>query len=231
MIKIRHKNERGHVNHGWLDSYHTFSFADYYDPEFLGFRSLRVINEDRVRGGQGFPTHSHRDFEIISYIVSGALRHRDTLGHTAVMQAGDVQRISAGSGISHSEYNESQSELVHFLQIWLVPRHRGGKPDYAQASFSDLPPSRLTLACSPDGRAGSVSIDQDADLYIGRFDPGHAVTHRVRGSRAAWVQLIEGNLDVNSQDLYAGDGASLEDETEVRLQSENGAHFLLFDLD
>jgi redox-sensitive bicupin YhaK (pirin superfamily) len=230
MIKVRHALERGHVNHGWLDSYHTFSFANYYDSEHMGFRSLRVINEDRVRSGQGFPTHSHRDFEIISYVVSGALRHRDSLGHTAVMRTGDVQRISAGTGISHSEYNDSNTETVHFLQIWLAPRKNGGDPDYAQASFSDLPPSRLTLACSSDGRAGSIRINQDADLYIGRFEPGNEVIHPIEGLKGVWVQVIDGNIDVNGEALTAGDAASLEGEKEAILATVQGAHILLFDL-
>jgi hypothetical protein len=230
MIKIRRANERGHADHGWLDSYHTFSFADYYDPRHMGYRTLRVINEDRVAGGQGFDTHPHRDFEIISYIVSGALRHQDSMGHKAVMRAGEVQRISAGTGIAHSEFNDSPAEPVHFLQIWLLPSRNGLTPNYAQQSFSDTPPSGLTLACSSDGRAGSIQINQDVDLFIGRLDPGEKVSHPLREKRYGWVQLIEGDLDVNGKKLSPGDGAAIEDEKDLRLESAKGAHFLLFDL-
>jgi redox-sensitive bicupin YhaK (pirin superfamily) len=230
MIKIRRANERGHTNLGWLDSFHTFAFADYHDPRHMGYRSLRVINEDRVEGGQGFGTHPHRDFEIISYVVSGALKHEDSMGHTAVMKAGDVQRISAGTGIAHGEFNNSPTEPVHFLQIWLLPSRKGLRPDYAQESFSVSPPSGLTLACSADGRAGSIKLNQDVDLFIGRLDPKGKVSHALREQRHAWVQLIEGDLDLNGKKLSPGDGASLDDEKEIRLESAKGAHFLLFDL-
>lgn len=230
MIKLRLSQDRGHAHHGWLDSHHTFSFADYHDPRHMGYRSLRVINEDRVRGGHGFDTHPHRDFEIISYVLSGALEHKDSLGHTAVMKAGEVQRISAGTGIAHSEYNHSPTEPVHFLQIWLQPSHKGLPPNYAQESFSDAPPSSLTLACSADGRAGSIRINQDADLFIGRLDPGERVHHPLRAGRHAWVQLIAGDLDLNGTKLSPGDGAAIDDEPEIRLSSAQAAHFLLFDL-
>jgi redox-sensitive bicupin YhaK (pirin superfamily) len=230
MNTIRKANERGHANHGWLDSYHTFSFADYHDPQHMGYRSLRVMNEDRVEGGQGFGTHPHRDFEIISYVVSGALKHEDSMGHTAVMKAGVVQRISAGTGIAHSEFNHSTTEPVHFLQIWLLPSRQGLPPSYAQQSFSDAPPSGLTLACSADGRAGSIKINQDVDLFIGRLDPKEEVSHPLRDERHAWVQLIEGDLDLNGSALSPGDGMSLDGEKELRLASKDGAHFLLFDL-
>ena len=230
MISLRPSNERGHANHGWLESHHTFSFADYHDPAFMGFRSLRVINEDQVQGGQGFGMHPHRDFEIISYVVSGALKHADSMGHTAVMEAGDVQRISAGTGITHSEFNASPSEPVHFLQIWLLPSRKGFPPDYAQKSFSSSPPSALTLACSQDGRAGSIPINQEADLFIGRLDAGETVTHNLRTSRHAWVQLIEGDLSLNGQPLGPGDGAAADSEATLHLRSNAGAHFLLFDL-
>ncbi len=195
MIKLRHANERGHANHGWLDSYHTFSFADYHDPQHMGYRSLRVINEDRVEGGQGFGTHPHRDFEIISYVVSGALKHEDSMGH-----------------------------------IWLLPSRNGVPPSYAQQSFSNSPPRGLTLACSTEGRAGSITINQEVDLFIGRLDPKEKVSHPLRQGRHAWVQLIEGDLDLNGRKLSPGDGASLDDEKEIRLESTTGAHFLLFDL-
>lgn len=230
MITLRRSAERGHANHGWLDSHHTFSFANYHDPDHMGYRSLRVINEDRVQGGKGFGTHPHRDFEIISYVLSGALKHQDSMGHTAVMKAGEVQRISAGTGIAHSEFNNSPTDAVHFLQIWLVPSRKGLAPSYAQQSFSDAPPRGLTLACSADGRAGSIPINQDADLLIGRLDPKEEVSHPLRDGRHAWVQLVEGELTLNGQKLSPGDGAAVDDERQLQFLSESGAHFLLFDL-
>jgi redox-sensitive bicupin YhaK (pirin superfamily) len=230
MIKTRRGNERGHTDHGWLDSYHTFSFADYYDPQYEGFRSLRVINEDRVAGGKGFGTHPHKDFEIISYIVSGALRHQDSMGHAAVMRAGEVQRISTGTGIAHSEFNNSPADPVHFLQIWLVPSRMGLAPEYTQTSFAKAAAGVLTLACSPDGRAGSIKINQDADLFIGKLPGKGKSNHAMRDKRYAWVQLIEGDLDLNGNKLSFGDGASVDHEKELLLASEKGAHFLGFDL-
>lgn len=230
MITVRKSKDRGHANYGWLDSHHTFSFAGYHDSEFMGFRSLRVINEDRVQGGQGFGTHPHSEFEIISYVVSGALKHQDSMGHSAVMTTGDVQRISAGTGILHSEFNHSPTEPVHFLQIWIVPSKKGVKPDYAQKSFSSAPPSALSLACSSDGRSDSIKINQDADVYIGRLDPNEKVTHKFADGRHGWVQLIEGTLSSNCQALEAGDGLLISGESWIDLYSLTGAHFLLFDL-
>jgi redox-sensitive bicupin YhaK (pirin superfamily) len=230
MIKIRKSDERGHANHGWLDSYHTFSFADYYDPEQIGFRSLRVINDDRVLGGKGFGTHSHRDFEIISYVVSGALKHEDSMGHVAVMKAGEVQRISAGTGIAHSEFNNSASEPVHFLQIWLQPSRNGLPPGYAQQSFANAPSNALTLVCSPDGGNKSIKINQDVHLFIGKVAANGTVSHSLGDQRHAWIQLIEGDLELNGEKLSTGDGAAADDETELKLASKKGAHFLLFDL-
>jgi redox-sensitive bicupin YhaK (pirin superfamily) len=230
MITIRKASERGHGDHGWLNSYHTFSFANYHDPKHEGFRSLRVINEDRVQGGKGFGTHPHHDFEIISYVISGALKHEDNMGHAAVMKAGDVQRISAGTGIAHSEYNNSRTQPVHFLQIWLFPSHKGLAPDYAQQSFADAPPNALTLACSPDGGNKSIKINQDARLFIGKLAAKGKASHPMRKQRHAWIQLIEGELDLNGKQLSPGDGASVSDEGELHLMSEKGAHFLLFDL-
>ena len=230
MITLRRSQERGHANHGWLDSYHTFSFADYYDPQHVGFRSLRVINEDRVQGGKGFGTHPHQNFEIISYVVSGALRHEDSLGHAAVMKAGDVQRISAGTGIAHSEYNNSRTEPVHFLQIWLMPSRKNFPPNYAQQSFAGSLPNGLALACSPDGRGSSLKINQDVDLYIGKLTPNGNIIHPLCEQRHAWVQLIAGDLKLNRTQFSSGDGALVDDERELRMASEKGAHFLLFDL-
>jgi redox-sensitive bicupin YhaK (pirin superfamily) len=230
MIKLRLANERGHANHGWLDSYHSFSFGDYYDPEQVGFRSLRVINEDRVQGGKGFDMHPHHDMEIISYVVSGALKHEDCMGHAAVMRAGDVQRITAGTGIEHSEYNSSRSVPVHFLQIWLLPSQEGLPPDYAQESFAGAPGNALTLACSPDGRDKSIRINQECDLFIGKIAPHGKISHSLRHQRHAWIQLIAGALGLNGTMLSAGDGAMVENELVLHLDSETSAHFLLFDL-
>lgn len=230
MIEIRHSHERGHANHGWLDSYHTFSFAGYHDPKYMGYRSLRVINEDRVKGGEGFGIHSHRDFEIISYIVEGALKHEDSMGHSAVMKAGDIQRISAGTGIAHSEFNDSQAEPVHFLQIWLLPFRNGLPPNYAQQSFANLQPNRLSLACSADGRSGSIKINQNVDLYIGRLDAGKEINYPLDEQRHVWIQLIDGVLDVNGKSLAPGDGLAVVAEKQLHLTSNAGAHFLLFDL-
>ena len=230
MITIRRASERGHANHGWLDTHHTFSFAGYHDSQHMGFHSLRVINEDRVQGGEGFGTHSHRDFEIISYIVRGALEHKDSMGGRAVMRAGDIQRISAGTGIAHSEFNHSQTELVHFLQIWLHPSRNGVRPGYAERSFGNPVPTGLTLACSSDGREGSVAINQQADLLIGRLEAGQNIEHVLK-QKHAWVQLISGDLAVNNTArLAAGDGAGLESESLLHLSTVKGAHFLVFDL-
>jgi redox-sensitive bicupin YhaK (pirin superfamily) len=230
MITIRRSNERGHADHGWLDSYHTFSFANYHDPEQMGYRSLRVINEDRVKGGKGFGTHPHQDFEIISYVLSGALKHQDSMGHGAVMKAGDVQRISAGTGIAHSEYNHSPTEPVHFLQIWLLPSRKGFPPGYAQASFAGAPLNALTLACSPEGGSGSLKINQDVELFIGKMAPGGKVSRAMSERRFAWIQLIEGDLDLNGTKLSAGDGAAVDQEKFLQFASQKGAHFILFDL-
>ena len=230
MIKIRKSKDRGHANHGWLDSHHTFSFADYHDPEQTGFRSLRVINRDRVQGGRGFGTHPHRDFEIISYVVSGALQHQDSMGHVAVMKAGEVQRISAGTGIAHSEYNNAPVEPVHFLQIWLQSFRKGLPPGYAQQSFANAPLNALTLACSPDGGSQAIKINQDVHLFVGKLAAKGTVRHSPGDRRHAWIQLIEGDIELNGENLLAGDGAAADDETELKLASKKGAHFLLFDL-
>jgi redox-sensitive bicupin YhaK (pirin superfamily) len=230
MITIRRSEERGHANYGWLDSHHTFSFADYFDPKNTQFRSLRVLNEDRVLGGQGFGSHPHRDMEIISYVVSGALEHKDSLGTKAVMRAGDVQRISAGTGIVHSEYNGSTAEPVHFLQIWIVPDERGVKPEYAEKSFRDAAPGKLHLIASKSGREGSISIHQDTDVSVARLAEVEAINYGFANGRAGWVQLIDGSLAMNGVKLAAGDGAAVSGEDRVKLESADGAHFLFFDL-
>lgn len=230
MITIRKSAERGHADHGWLDSHHTFSFADYFDPKHTQFRSLRVLNEDRVSGGQGFGSHPHRDMEIISYVVSGALEHKDNLGTKAVMKAGDVQRISAGKGVTHSEYNASATDPVHFLQIWIMPDERGVKPEYAEKSFRDAEPGRLHLIASKAGRDGSISIHQDAEVNVAKLPNGGVVEYPFAAGRSGWVQLIDGELAVNGEKLGAGDGAAISGEAQVRLEAGTGAHFLFFDL-
>lgn len=230
-MTIRRANERGHANHGWLDAHHTFSFAEYYDPKWMGFRSLRVINDDTIAGGGGFGTHPHRDMEIITYILSGALQHRDSMGHEAVLKAGDVQRISAGTGIAHSEFNYSPIEPVHLLQIWIHPERKGVKPAYAEQSFGNRSAKPgLTLVASRDGRDGSVSIHQDADVWLARFEKGSSATHNLKQGRHAWLQVAEGEVDLNGHLLLAGDGAALSNETALKLTAKGPAQALLFDL-
>jgi redox-sensitive bicupin YhaK (pirin superfamily) len=229
-IVVRRSEERGHANHGWLDSHHTFSFASYYDPKHVGFRSLLVLNEDRVSPGQGFATHPHADMEIISYVVSGALEHKDSLGTSAVMKAGDVQRISAGLGVRHSEYNASSVEPVHFLQIWIEPDAEGVKPEYAERSFGGIEPGALNLIASKGGRAGSISIHQDADVYVARLPEGQTIEHAFAALRSGWVQVIGGELQANGETLLPGDGASMTNVGLLRLAARKDAHFLFFDL-
>ena len=230
MITIRKAQDRGHANHGWLDTYHTFSFADYHDPEHRHFRSLRVVNEDRVSGGQGFGQHPHRDMEILSYIVSGILEHRDSKGNHALMKAGDVQRISAGTGIQHSEFNGSPVDPVHFLQIWIMPDRHGVKPEYAEKSFQGIESGRLHLIASKSGRDGSIPIHQDADVYVARLPAAGIMEHGFAPTRSGWVQLIEGELTVNGQKLSPGDGAAVSGEERLSLKAARDAHFLFFDL-
>ena len=229
-IVVRKSDERGHADHGWLDTRHTFSFASYYDPAHLGFRSLLVLNEDRVSPGQGFGTHPHADMEIISYVVEGALEHKDSLGTTALMKAGDVQRISAGRGVRHSEYNASTTEPVHFLQIWIEPDAEGVKPEYAERSFGGIEPGVLQLIASKGGRNDSISIHQDADVFVAKLQEGRTIDHSFAGSRSGWVQVIEGELLANGEKLGAGDGASISDTRQLRLTAARDAHFLFFDL-
>ncbi|MBI1791392.1 MAG: pirin family protein [Acidobacteria bacterium] len=230
MITIRKAEDRGHANHGWLDTHHTFSFADYYDPEHTQFRALRVLNEDRVTGGQGFGLHPHRDMEIISYVVSGVLEHRDSMGSRAVMKAGDVQRISAGTGIRHSEFNGSPVEPVHFLQIWITPDRRGVQPDYAEKSFAGIEPGELHLIASKTGSAGSIPIHQDADVYVAKLAADGVVERRFAPGRSGWLQVIEGRLTANGEALGPGDGASIRGEERLSLRAARDAHFLFFDL-
>jgi redox-sensitive bicupin YhaK (pirin superfamily) len=230
MIQTRKSNERGHANHGWLDSYHTFSFADYYDPAHTHFRFLRVINEDRVSPTMGFGMHPHRDMEIITYVIDGALRHRDSMGNTAVMRAGDVQRISAGTGITHSEVNESKSEPVHFLQIWIMPDQKNAKPAYSEKSFSKIEPGQLHLITSKTGREGSIPIKQDADLYVAKLKQGENLKHTFAEVRHGWLQVIDGEIEANGQRLGSGDAAALSKEDALTISAVKPAHFLFFDL-
>ena len=231
MITVRHRDERGAVNMGWLNSKHSFSFGHYHDPAHMGFRALRVINEDRVIPGAGFPTHGHADMEIISYVLDGALEHKDTLGTSSVIKPGEVQRMSAGSGIRHSEYNASKKDPVHFLQIWIIPDEEGMVPGYEQKSFAtEEKQGRLRLVGSKDGRDGSVTIHQDVDLYATLLRQGDEVTHELRPGRHAWVQVARGQARLNGVLLKEGDGAAVRDETALTLDSETGAEVLVFDL-
>jgi redox-sensitive bicupin YhaK (pirin superfamily) len=227
MIKLRKANDRGHADHGWLDSWHTFSFADYHDPKHVQFSALRVINEDRVAPGAGFPTHPHRDMEIITYVLEGALEHKDSLGTGSVIRPGEVQRMSAGTGIRHSEFNHSQSEPVHFLQIWIIPDRQGVQPGYEQKRIA-LDGS-LRLLASPDGRDGSLGIHQDARVYAARLN-GNEVTHTLAPGRRAWLQVARGAVQLNGTALQAGDGAGVEHEPALRLVARGSAEVLLFEL-
>jgi hypothetical protein len=231
MIALRKAAERGQANYAWLDTRHTFSFSDYHDPDQMGFRTLRVINEDRVRAGAGFPTHPHRDMEILSYVLEGALEHKDSMGNGSVIRPGDVQRMSAGTGVTHSEYNPSPSEPVHFLQIWILPERRGLAPGYEQKAFGDDEKrGRLCLVASADGREGSVTIHQDAALYAALLAPGQQASLSLGPSRHAWVQIARGSASVNGQLLETSDGAALSGETAVSLVGRDACEALVFDL-
>jgi redox-sensitive bicupin YhaK (pirin superfamily) len=231
MITIRRANERGHAEHGWLDSYHTFSFADYHDPKHMGFQALRVINEDRVAPGQGFGTHGHRDMEIISYVLEGALAHKDSMGTGSVLRPGDVQCMSAGTGVRHSEFNGSDSEPVHFLQIWIIPDKAGYAPSYQEKKFSDDDKrGRLRLVASSDGRDGSLTIHQDAKLYAGLFNAGEQAKLELLPGRRAWVHVAKGSLSVNGELLKAGDAAAIEKTAAVEISGQDAGEVLVFDL-
>jgi len=233
MITIRRSEERGHANHGWLDTSYSFSFADYYDPKHMGFRDLRVINEDRVAAGQGFGMHPHRDMEILTYIIDGELSHRDSMGRGATIRTNDVQRMSAGTGVMHSEVNQS-AKSVHLLQIWLLPEAEGLKPSYEDRTFTaEEKENQLCLIASHDGHEGSTTINQDASVYASLLDSGKSLELALKPGRHAWVQLVRGELDVNGTKLVKGDGAAISGESELRLASVSGkgqAEFLLFDL-
>ncbi len=231
MITVRKANDRGHAQHGWLDSWHTFSFGDYYDPKQMGFRSLRVINEDRVAPGKGFPTHSHRDMEIVTYVLDGALEHRDSMGNGSVMKPGDVQRMTAGQGVGHSEFNASQSEPVHFLQIWVLPERRNLEPSYEQKHFAptDLQ-GKLRVVASRDGADGAVLVHQDVKLLAGRFTDGERTTYSLAPGRQAWLHVARGAVRVNGQELRAGDALQASEEAALDISGVDGGEVLLFDL-
>lgn len=230
MITLRPSAARGHADHGWLDTFHTFSFADYHDPAHMGFRALRVINEDRVAPGMGFGTHPHRDMEILTYILAGRLAHKDSMGHGREIAPGQLQAMSAGTGITHSEFNPSRTDPVHLLQIWLLPDKKGHTPRYAEWSPNAGENRALTLLTSPDGREGSAAIHQDARLYLVKLDAGAALTHPLATGRAAWLQVMRGSLTLNGHALGAGDGAAVESESALALHGTADAEALLFDL-
>ena len=232
MITLRQSQERGHANHGWLDSYHTFSFANYYDPSHMGFRSLRVINEDRVQAGKGFGTHGHRDMEILTYVLEGALEHKDSIGNGAIVRPGEVQRMSAGTGIMHSEFNSSATEPVHLLQIWILPDRQGLEPSYEQKAFSVAErQGKLRLIAAKDGRDGAVTIHQDVDLYSAVLQPQDRVTYQLQPNRYAWLQVARGVVTLNEDNhLKAGDGVAISTAELLEISSDRDAEILLFDL-
>jgi redox-sensitive bicupin YhaK (pirin superfamily) len=231
MLLIRRSDDRGRANLGWLDSRHTFSFADYHDPRYMGFGPLRVINEDRVQPGQGFGTHSHTDMEIISYVLTGELAHRDSMGNGSVIRRGDVQRMTAGTGVQHSEFNHSQTRPVHFFQIWLIPEQRGLAPGYEEKHFDDdSKRSRLRLVASHDGRDGSVVVHQHADLYAALLAPGDEVQHATERTAKSWIQVASGALTVNGEQLGAGDGAAIAYDDTISIKSSADSELLLFDM-
>jgi redox-sensitive bicupin YhaK (pirin superfamily) len=232
MIRVRKSAERGHFDHGWLKTYHTFSFSRYYDPRQMNFRALRVMNEDRIEPGRGFGAHPHEDMEILTYVLSGALAHRDSLGTGSVIRPGELQRMSAGTGITHSEANPSTTEPVHLYQIWLVPDREGHEPSYEQRPFPESERrNRLQLVASPDGADGSLTIHQDSRLYLGSLDAGKDATHPLASGRHAWLQVVRGEVSLNGQRLAEGDGAAVSEEPSVTIAAEEtSADVLLFDL-
>ena len=231
MIDIRKSEDRGHANHGWLDSHFTFSFAEYFDPEHVQFRTLRVMNDDRVAGGGGFPKHPHRDMEIVTYVLEGALEHKDSMGNGSVIKPGDVQYMSAGTGVAHSEFNASKTEPVHLYQIWMLPEKRGLKPVYDQKNFSEAEKrGKLRLVASPDGREGSVKIRQNNELYATVLGSGDTVKHELKKDRHAYVQVARGSVKLNGTKLEVGDGAAISAEKSVELTGVENAEVLLFDL-
>jgi redox-sensitive bicupin YhaK (pirin superfamily) len=231
MIQIRPAAERGHFNHGWLDTYHTFSFGDYYDAEQMGFRSLRVINDDRVQPGQGFGMHGHRDMEIVTYVLNGALQHRDSLGNGSILRPGELQHMTAGTGVRHSEFNPSDREEVHLYQIWLLPDRQGLRPGYEQKAFPvEKRQGALRLVASPTGEQGSLTIHQEARLYLSTLGAGETVGHLLKPGRHAWLQVLRGRAALNGRPLSAGDGAAISEEKTLEITGQADAEVLLFDL-
>ena len=231
MIQIRRSDERGHANHGWLDTHFTFSFADYYDAKHVHFRTLRVMNDDRVAGGGGFPMHPHRDMEIVTYVLEGALEHRDSMGNGSVIKPGDIQYMSAGTGVTHSEFNASETDPVHLYQIWMFPEKQGLQPAYGQKNFKEAEKrGKLRLLVSPDGRDGSVKIRQDNDLYATILGAGETVKHELKPERHAYVQVAQGSVTLNGKKLDVGDGAAISEEKTVEITGQDDAEVLLFDL-
>jgi len=230
MMNIRKANERGHANHGWLDTYHTFSFADYYDPQWMGFRSLRVINDDLVMPGMGFGTHPHRDMEIITYVLSGALEHKDSMGNGRVIRTGEVQYMAAGTGVQHSEFNPAKDEAVHLLQIWIQPDRKSVPPRYGEKSFKDAATGTWHLVSSKTGRNGSIAIHQDADLWLAKLEGGQSVSHSLAGDRHAWVHVAEGEVKMNGKTLAGGDAVAVSGQSNLKLAAVKPSQVLLFDL-
>ena len=230
MKMIRRSNERGHASHGWLDSYFTFSFADYYDPEWVGFRSLRVINDDLIMPGMGFDTHPHRDMEIISYVLAGALQHRDSMGNGRIIRPGEFQYMAAGTGVEHSEFNPSKTEATRLLQIWIKPDAKNVKPRYAERNYAKAETGKLHLVASKTGRDGSMEIHQDADLLLAKLESGQAVKHLLAPGRHAWIHVAEGEVTVNGSKLSGGDAAALSEENELNIVAAKPSQVLVFDL-
>ena len=231
MMTLRPSHERGHVDHGWLNAYHTFSFSSYQDPKHVHFRALRVMNEDRVAPGQGFGTHPHNDMEIVTYVLSGALEHRDSMGNGEVLRPGEFQRMSAGTGITHSEFNPSETEPVHLYQIWLFPERKGIKPSYEQKAFPvEGRKNRLQLVASPDAEEGSLLIHQDARIFLANVEAGEQVPVSLAHGRHAWLQVLRGEVRLNNHEMRAGDGASVSEETDLTIEGGDAAEVMLFDL-
>jgi redox-sensitive bicupin YhaK (pirin superfamily) len=231
MMLIRKSDERGLAEHGWLKSRHTFSFAEYYDPKFMGFGPLRVINEDRIRGGTGFDTHPHRDMEIISYVISGGLRHKDSMGNVALITPGEVQRMSAGTGVRHSEYNDEKDGEAHFFQIWIMPDKQGVEPGYGQKSFEkELNSQKLVHVISPDGKEGSISIHQDANMYISRLKKTESFNFEMKPNRKLWLQMVKGSVQVNDQQIETGDAIAATDISTAQITALEDSEMILFDL-
>ena len=231
MLKIRKSAERGHANHGWLDSQHTFSFADYYDPKHMSFSALRVINEDKIDGGAGFPMHTHRDMEIISYVIDGALEHKDSMGNVAVMKPGEIQKMSAGTGVTHSEYNHFKDKKAHFLQIWIMPDKTGYAPSYDQKSFdSHFACSDFVLVASGSGKENSIKLHQDVDIFVGKTKSDAEILHKTFPNRKTWVQIVKGNLTINGSAAESGDGVAISEVEQIEIKAKPGSEFLLFDL-